>query len=96
MKFTEEKTNKWVEARLTHLGLTQDEFAAKAGISKSDISRYKQQKARPRIEHVEKIAKAFGVDVLTVMIVFGAVEPDGELIPRIEPGQKNTITVWQL
>lgn len=96
MKFTPSETEKWFAERLAHFGLNQEQFAQKAGLSDSDISRYKAQKAHPRLHIIEPLAAAFEVDVLTLLIVLGAIDPDGGGTPRLVKGQKNSKVVWKL
>ena len=96
MKFTPEETSKWFAQRLAHFDLNQEEFAKKAGMSDSDISRYKNQETRPRLHLIEPLAEAFEVDVLTLLIILGAIDADGKGTPRIVHGQKNSKVVWKI
>lgn len=47
----------------TGLKLTQDQFAEKFFLNKSNISRYEQDKQMPEVELLKKIADFFDVDV---------------------------------
>ena len=96
MKFTSEETTKWVDQRFAHLGVTAAEFARNVGITEADLSRYKHQKQRPRVELLDRLADAFQVDIITILVVLGAIEPDAAHTPKIIAGQKNSKVVWQL
>lgn len=96
MKFTSEQTSKWFGERLEFLGINQVQLGDRAGIDESDISRYKSQKGRPRIELVDRLADALEVDIIALLIALGAVEADAKTTPRIIEGKKNSKTIWEL
>jgi len=43
--------------------LTQDQAAIKSGLSKSTIANYESGRRSPRLKELEKIAKAYNVEV---------------------------------
>jgi len=96
MKMTPQETSDWFTLRYEYLGLTQEEFAEKVNISGGNISRYKQQKVKPRIEQVESLAEAFEVNLLTLLIVLGVVDPDSTRLPQLVKGQKNSKVIWKM
>ena len=96
MKFTPEQTSRWIGERLEFLGLNQEQFAKKTGIAQSDISRYKSQKARPRIELVDRLASALEVDIIALLIALGAIDADAKTTPRIVEGKKNSKVIWEI
>lgn len=96
MKFTNEQTADWFGQRLEFLGVNQEQLAKKAGVAESDISRYRSQKARPRIELVDRLASALEIDIVTLLIVLGAIEADAKTTPKIVEGKKNSRAVWEL
>lgn len=75
MRNNASQTEKFFADQLEVLGLTQAELAERAGFTPADISRYKSQKQRPRIEHIEQLAEALEVSVLEVMVGIGAIDP---------------------
>ena len=83
MRYTPRQTEKFFIERLEALEITQAELGIRAGFTAADISRYKQQKQRPRIEHIEQLALALELDVLTVMIGLGAIDPDAVTTPTV-------------
>lgn len=93
MKLTSDQTAAWLASRLEILGLSQEELATRAGIAAADVSRYKQHKQRPRIDQVEKLAAALGVDVVEVLIGLGAIDPKAETTPQIK-GSKSRTAHW--
>lgn len=92
MKYTPEQTDKFFRDRLEVLGITQAELAERAGFTPADISRYKSQRQRPRIENIEALAEALELDVLTVMIGLGAINPQGLATPKVVAHSKGKIT----
>lgn len=94
VKLTAAQTAEWLAARLEELGLTQEELAARAGVTAPDISRYKNHKQRPRIDQVEKIASALEVNVMDMLIGLGAIDPDAETTPRIAKGERLSTVKW--
>lgn len=91
MRFTAKQTEKFFHDQLEVLGLTQAELGARVGFTPADISRYKSQKQRPRIEHIERLATALELDVLSVMIGLGAIDPDGVTTPKIVKSSKGKV-----
>ena len=83
MRYPPERTAMWLGDHLDRLGLTQAELAERAGFTAADISRYKSQKQRPRVEHLERFAEALEVDVLEVLIGLGAIDPDAVTTPVV-------------
>lgn len=83
MRNTPKQTEDFFLERLDFLGITQAELGVRAGFTAADISRYKQQKQRPRIEHIEQLALALELDVLTVMIGLGAIDPEAITTPTV-------------
>lgn len=96
MKFTAEQTHKWFGERLEFLGINQEQLSKKAGIAESDVSRYRSQKGRPRIELIDRLAEALEVDIIALLIALGAVEADGKTTPRIIEGKKNSKVIWEI
>ena len=96
MIFTAQQTTKWIESRLAFMGINQSEFALKAGIEPADISRYKLQKAEARMDNVTAMALAFGIDIISMLIILGLIDPDGTATPRLIEGEKNSKIVWKL
>ena len=96
MKFTPEQTRKWFGERLEFLGINQEQLSKKAGIAESDISRYKAQKARPRVEMIDRIADALEVDTTALMIALGAIDADTKSTPKMIEGMKNSEAIWEL
>lgn len=83
MRYTPAQTEEFFLQRLDILGITQAELGIRAGFTAADISRYKQQKQRPRIEHIEQLALALELDVIAVMIGLGAIDPDAVTTPTV-------------
>jgi transcriptional regulator with XRE-family HTH domain len=83
MRYTPEQTEQFFDDRLLVLGITQAQFAKDAGLTPADVSRYRARKQAPRLEHIERIAHALVVDVVTLMIGLGAVDPEGKSVPRV-------------
>jgi DNA-binding XRE family transcriptional regulator len=52
-----------VKAWREHLGLTQDELAAKAGISQPAVAKLEKPDSRPRRATLKKLAAAMGIEV---------------------------------
>jgi ribosome-binding protein aMBF1 (putative translation factor) len=52
-------TKAWRE----HLGITQEELAARMGISQAAVAKFERSGARPRTVTLKKIASAMGLDV---------------------------------
>lgn len=96
MKFTAEQTSKWIGLRLEYLGINQVQLGDKAGIDESDISRYKAQKGRPRVEMIDRLADALEVDIISLLIALGAIDADGKSTPKIIAGKKNSKVIWEL
>ena len=96
MKLTAKETQKWVDGRMFEMEITQQELADKAGLTSADISRYKKQKAEARIENIERLAQAFNIDLVTMMIVLGLVDPDAKAVPRLVEGKKNSKVIWEV
>lgn len=96
MKLTPEQTQEWFAKRYEHLGVTQEEFALLVNITGSDLARYKQQKAQPRPDKIERLAAGFGVDILSMYIVLGLIDGDDGKTPIISKGQKNSKYIWKL
>lgn len=96
MKFTPEQTSKWFSERLEFLGINQEQLGKKAGIAESDISRYKSQKGRPRIELVDRLAEALDVDIISLLIALGAIDADAKITPKIIAGKKNSKVIWEI
>ncbi|UQZ90201.1 transcriptional regulator [Deltaproteobacteria bacterium Smac51] len=46
-----------------HLDLTQEEAAKRMGVKQSSYQQLEKKTARPRKTTIEKVAKAFGIDV---------------------------------
>lgn len=49
-------------------GLTQEQFAEKAGVLKQSVSLWERGKMKPRITAVNKLSEAFGVNFLDVLL----------------------------
>jgi transcriptional regulator with XRE-family HTH domain len=81
MKFTPAQTERFFVGRLKELGITQTELGIKGGFTSADISNYKQQKQRPRVEAVERLALALEVDVITLLIGLGAIDTKKTIRP---------------
>ena len=81
MKFTPAQTERFFMGRLKELGITQTELGIKGGFTSADISNYKQQKQRPRVEAVERLALALEVDVITLLIGLGAIDTKNAIRP---------------
>jgi transcriptional regulator with XRE-family HTH domain len=81
MKFTPAQTERFFVGRLKELGITPTELAIRAGFTQADISRYKQQKQRPRIEVIEQFSLALEVDVITLLIGLGAIDTKNAIRP---------------
>jgi transcriptional regulator with XRE-family HTH domain len=81
MKFTPAQTERFFMGRLKELGITQTELAIRAGFTQADISKYKKQKQRPRVEAVERLALALEVDVITLLIGLGAIDTKNAIRP---------------
>jgi transcriptional regulator with XRE-family HTH domain len=81
MKFTPAQTERFFMGRLKELGITQTELAIRAGFNQADISRYKQQKQRPRIEVIEQFSLALEVDVITLLIGLGSIDTKNAIRP---------------
>lgn len=96
MKFTPEQTSRWIGERLEFLGINQVQLGKKAGIDESDISRYKAQKGRPRVEMIDRLAEALEVDIIAVLIALGAIHADAQTTPQIIEGKKNSKVIWEL
>ena len=96
MKYNAKQTEAFFLSRYEELGMTQTEIAKKSGITESDMSRYKNQKGRPRLEQLERLAEALEVDVLTLMIGLGALDPKGPAMPKVVKEGKNTKVIWNL
>ena len=96
MKYNAKQTEAFFLDRYEELGLNQTEVAAKSGIAISDLSRYKSQKGRPRLEQLERLAEALEVDVLTLLIGLGALDPKGSAMPKVVKEGKNTKVIWNL
>lgn len=94
MKLTAEQTAIWLKERLDSMGLTQEEFAEKTGISAGDVSRYKNHKQRPRIDQVERLAAALEVDVVEMLIGLGAIDPKAKTTPKVTRGGRNSSVKW--
>lgn len=80
---TAEQTADWITSRLEALGMNQEELAAAAGIAPANLSRYKRHIQRPGIDQVQRLALALGVDVVTMLVELGAIDPDAESTPQI-------------
>lgn len=96
MTFTPEQTTKWIEDRLASLEMNQTKFALKAGIEPAEISRYKMQKAEARMGNVVKMAEAFNIDIVFMLIILGLIDPDGSATPKLVHGHLNSKMVWKL
>lgn len=89
MKKTPEETSAWFAHRLKELGLTQEQFAEVSGFAAADVSRYKNQKQRPRVEQIERFAFALQIDIVSLLIGLGAVDPVAVTTPTIASGKKS-------
>jgi transcriptional regulator with XRE-family HTH domain len=96
MKFTADQTSQWIGLRLEFLGINQEQLGKKAGIAESEISRYKAQKARPRVELLDRMADALEIDIISLLIALGAIDADAKTTPKIIEGKKNSKVIWQL
>jgi len=74
MKFTPAQTERFFMKRLEVLGLTQAELARKIKVTPAELTRYKQRKRSPQVNHLEKIAAVLEVDVVTLLIGLGAID----------------------
>jgi len=88
MKLNPDQTTAWFLQHLEKLGITQQEFAQRAGITPADVSKYKQQKQRPRVEHLDRLALALEIDVVTLLIGLGAIDAKAVTTPKIEKARK--------
>lgn len=52
-----------IKAARNTIKLTQKELASKSGIAEITIRQYESNKRQPRLEYLDKIAEALGVDV---------------------------------
>ena len=95
-KFTAEETRKWFLERLQFLGLNQEQFGRKVGIAESEVSRIINQKSRPRVEFIDRLADGLETSVIVVIIALGAIAADGKSTPPIIEGKKNSKVIWQL
>ena len=93
MKYTPQQTEAFFLARYEELGLSQTELGLKTGIQPADFSRYKTQKARPRVDQLDRLANALQVDMLTLLIGLGVLDPDGPSMPKVIQDGKNTRVV---
>lgn len=50
-------------------GLSQEELALEAGLNRNTISKIETAQVKPTIETLEKLAKVFGMDVISLMDV---------------------------
>ena len=91
MRYTAKQTEKFFIEQLEFLGITQAELGERAGFTPADISRYKSQKQRPRIEHIEQLAIALELDVISVMIGLGALDPQGLATPKVDRASKGKV-----
>ena len=96
MKLTPDQSVKWFGLRLAFLGVTQVQVALMADVETADFTRYKKHNMLPRIDKVESLAATLGVDVLTVLIALGAVDPDAPTSPPLVHGKKNSKSVWEM
>ena len=96
MKYTPKQTEAFFLSRYEELGMSQTEIARKSGITEADMSRYKQQKARPRLDQIERLCEALEVDALTLLIGIGALDPKGRFMPKVVKEGKNTRVIWNL
>ena len=88
MKMSPEQTAAWFVQHLAKLNLNQNEFAERAGITAADVSKYKQQKQRPRVEHLDRLALALEIDVLTLLVALGAIDPDHVTTPTLSKNNR--------
>lgn len=56
------------------LGINQEEFAARIGISKQALSKIEQSKALPRYENLDAIATLLGMQPWEILMPVGATE----------------------
>ncbi len=62
------------------LGLTQEQFAQKIGMTRSSIANIERDHQRSLIDDVSRYAEAFGVD--PAWLAFGRVTVEGQPLPK--------------
>lgn len=95
-RFTADETRRWFLERLQFLGINQEQFGKRAGIAESEASRIINQKSRPRVEFLDRLADALEVSIVVLLIALGAIAADGKNTPKIIEGKKNSKTIWLL
>lgn len=90
---TDEQIGKHIQDIRVKRKMTQEELAARIGISKSSISEWEACKRVPRMETLRKIAEALGVDVWEI-IGFSNLD---DIQPPIPYGEAvSTFTMYNL
>lgn len=64
-----EKINKKIRLERTKLGLSQEQLAFNAGLSRNSIQKIETGRVKPKMETLEKIAKALNMDFTTLIDV---------------------------
>lgn len=60
---------KFIEAEVKRQGYGQDEFARRAGVGQSTMSRIIAGKSAPRMESIDKIAQALGYSTISFLLL---------------------------
>ena len=91
---TPEQTTTWFDERMADLGFTQDTLAQRSGMAAPNISRYRSQKQVPSARMAQQLAAALQVDIVTLFIELGALDPDDPSLPTITITRRGGRAQW--